>query len=278
MPSTMLKETLLNNWSLINDLSAKDKNWSEEPSNLSWRQLIWKTIIWLIIWWIISAILFITLSFAWKMFVDALQQTGGIVKANPILPFLLLFIGFLWTFIWNILVAGAYNLFFSKKYCDISKMFGLLLLTNGILFFILAPIYIVFSSQVDTLFLILWFHVVFSVFVSANQIEFLSNPNYSASALMWNVLWFALSLLVYGIFRKSSWDGSIQSKVYLLMLIPSIVWYTLIPFGHWIREKIYYKVYEGWSNPLFISSTDNQFDINNKTDDGEWDNQSNVEI
>lgn len=274
----MLKETLVNNWSLINDQSLKNQNWSEEPSNLSWRQLIWKTLIWLIVWWIISTILFITLSFAWKMFVDAFQQTGEIVRANPVLPFLLLFIWFLWTFIWNIWVAGAYNLFFSKKYYDISKMFWLLLLTNWILFFILAPIYIVFSSQVDTLFLILWFHVVFSVFVSANQIEFLSNPNYSASALMGNVLWFALALLIYSIVWKSSWDGSIQNKVYLLMLIPAIVWYTLIPFGNWIREKIYYKVYESWSNPLFISSVEDELNINNKTENTEKNEQTNVEI
>jgi len=269
---------LVNNWSLLNDSTPKTKNRGEEPSNLSWRQLIWKTLIWLIIWGVISTILFITLSFAWKMFVDAFQQTGDIVRANPILPFLLLFIGFLWTFIWNIWVAGAYNLFFSKKYYDISKMFWLLLLTNWILFFILAPIYIAFSKQVDVLFLILWFHVFFSVFVSANQIEFLSNPNYSASALMWNVLWFALSLLVYSLVWKSSWGGSIQNKVYLLMLIPAVVWYALIPFGSWIREKIYYKVYENWSNPMFISSIEDQFDLNDKSENIKWDDQTNVEL
>lgn len=274
----MLKETLVNNWSLINDQSFKNKNRSEEPSNLSWRQVLWKTLIGLIIGWIISAILFITLSFAWTMFVNAFQQTGEMVRANPILPFLLLFIWFLWTFIWNIWVAWAYNLFFSKKYYDISKMFWLLLLTNWILFFILAPIYIVFSNQVDTLFLILWFHVFFSVFVSANQIEFLSNPNYSASALMGNVLWFALSILVYSIVWKSWWDDSIQNKVYLLMLIPAIVGYALIPFGSGIREKIYYKIYENWTNPLFISSTQEDFDLNDKSDWIKDDDQTNVEL
>ncbi len=274
----MLKETLVNNWSLSNDQFPKNKNRSEEPSNLSWWQLLWKTLIWLIIWWIISAILFIALSFSGKIFIDAFQQTGEIVRTNPILPFLLLFIGFLWTFIGNIWVAGSYNLFFNKKYRDISKMFGLLLLTNAILFFILVPIYIVFSKQVDTLFIILWFHVFFSIFVSACQIEFLSNPNYSASALMWNVLWFALSLLIYSIVWKSSWDGSIQNKVYLLILIPAIVWYALIPFGSWIWEKIYYKVYENWSNPLFISSNEDEFNIDETTDMTGEDDQTNVEI
>jgi hypothetical protein len=86
------------------------------------------------------------------------------------------------------LVAGAYSVFFSKKYYDSSKMFGFLLLTNALLLLILAPIYIVFSKDIGTLFLLLGFHVMFSIFISANQMDFLSNPNYSGSALMGNVL------------------------------------------------------------------------------------------
>lgn len=274
----MLNEEYLSKsqW-LIQDqfLLEKDKNKFEEPFNLTWRQIFWKTWIWLIIGWIIAAILFITLSFTWKMFTDAFQQANEMIRTNPILPFLLLFIWFLWTFIWNIWIAWAYNLFFNKKYYDISKMFGSLLLTNWILLFILAPIYIVFSKQIDTLFLILWFHVFFSVFISANQIEFLSNPNYSASALMGNVLGFSLALLIYSIIRKTSWMWSIQNKVYLLMLIPSIVWYAIIPFGSWIREKIYYQMYEMWNNPLYIPSWRN---IENDTEIKDEDEQANIEL
>ncbi|MCF7834979.1 hypothetical protein K9M48_02895 [Candidatus Gracilibacteria bacterium] len=259
---------LLNNQSLI----EKEKNGFEEPFNLSGRQILGKTAIGLIIGGIIAAILFITLSFTGKLFTDAFQQVGEIIRVNPILPFLLLFIGFLGTFIGNIGVAGAYNLFFNKKYYDISKMFGSLLLTNGILFFILAPIYIVFSKQIDTLFLILGFHVFFSVFISANQIEYLSNPNYSASALMGNVLGFSLAMLIYSIIRKTSGIGSIQNKIYLLMLIPSVVGYTIIPFGSGIREKIYYQIYEMGNNPLYISSTKNSDrDDENKDENNEED-------
>ncbi len=273
----MLKETLVNSWYLSNDNIVTNNNWTEEPSNLNWRQLLWKTFIWLGIWLIISAILFIALSFAWKFFIDAFQQSSGISKINPVLPFLLLLIGFIWTFIWNILIAWAYNLFFNKKYYDISKMFSLLLLTNGILFFILAPIYIVFSKQIDMLFFVLWFHVMFSVFISSNQIEFLNNPNYSASSLMWNVLWFSLSMLLYSLLRKSTWDWTIQNKVYLLMLLPAVIWYTIIPLGSWIWEKIYYKIYENWSNPLFIAS--NNWSENTQQDQNDsQDEQSNVEI
>jgi hypothetical protein len=38
------------------------------------------------------------------------------------------------------------------------------------------------------------------------------------------------------------------------MLLPSILGYSLTPFGSGIREKIYYKIYEMWSNPFYILS------------------------
>ncbi|MEI7919250.1 MAG: hypothetical protein WCH65_03450 [bacterium] len=135
----------------------------------------------------IAALLFVILSFMGGMFTSAFGQQAG-ATVNPLLSLILLFIGFLSTFIGNIAVGGIYNLFFNRKYYNTSKMFGLLFLTNGILFFFLAPIYIVFAGQIDVLFLILGFHILFSVFTSAAQIEFSTNPNYSASSFMGNVL------------------------------------------------------------------------------------------
>jgi len=102
---------------------------------------------------VIAALLFVILSFMGGMFTSAFGQAGSTV--NPLLSLVLLFIGFLSTFIGNIAVGGLYSLFYSRKYYTTSKMFGLLFLTNGILFFFLAPIYIVFASQIDVLFLIL---------------------------------------------------------------------------------------------------------------------------
>ena len=133
-------------------------------------------------------------------------------------------------------------------------MFGLLFLTNGILFFFFAPIYIVFSSQIDVLFLILGFHVLFSVFTSAAQIEFSTNPNYSASSLMGTILGFALAFLAYTLVYKMSGSAEVQQKIYLFMLIPPVVGYGLIPFGSGIREKIYYKFYELGNNGFYIPS------------------------
>jgi hypothetical protein len=142
------------------------------------------------------------------------------------------------------IVAGAYSVFYSKKYYNSSKTFGFLLLTNAILLVVLAPIYIVFAKQVETLFLILGFHIMFSSFVSANQMDFLSNPNYSGSALIGNVFGFAMAFLVYSIIYKSAKVSSVSNQTYFFMLFPSIISFTLIPFFAGLWEKIYYKFYE----------------------------------
>ena len=39
-----------------------------------------------------------------------------------------------------------------------------------------------------------------------------------------------------------------------MLLIPSIVAYTCVPFFHSLREKIYYKFYENGNNFMFLPS------------------------
>lgn len=256
-------------------------NLNVEPNNLTGWQLLGKVAIGLVLWGIISVLLFVVISFVGTMFVEALNQTTDFISPNPLLPLILLFIGFLSTFIGNMSVAGVYNLFFGQKYYDSSKMFGFLLLTNGLLFFILAPIYLVFSKNIETLFFILGFHVLFSVFVSANQIEFLANPNYSGSALMGNTVGFAIAILIYSLFYKTSGTTSVQTKMYLFMLLPSVLAYTLIPLGAGIWEKVYYKFYEMWNNAFYIPSISEvvaeQVEENNGQVQYE-DDQTNVDI
>jgi len=226
-----------------------------EPGNLSGWQLIGKMFIWLLIGWIIAALLFVALSFMGSIFMSAIgQMAGEFTKPNPLLSLILLFVGFLATFIWNSAVAWVYNMFYTKKYHDSSKTFGLLLLTNAILLIAFAPLYLIFSKDIQVLFFVLWFHIIFSTFVSASQMEFVSNPNFSWSSLIGSVLWFSLTLLVYGLVYKSSWASSAQQQTYLLMLLPSILAFVIMPLGAWIWEKIYYKFYEMWNNGFFIPS------------------------
>jgi len=224
-----------------------------EPSNLSGRQLVGKVFIGILIGGVIAALLFVILSFMGGMFTSAFGQQAG-ATVNPMLSLILLFIWFLSTFIGNIAVGGIYSLFYNRKYYNTSKMFGLLFLTNGILFFFLAPIYIVFASQIDVLFIILGFHILFSVFASAAQIEFSTNPNYSASSFMGNILWFALAFLAYALIYKMSGSAAVQQRIYLFMLLPPMLGYAIIPFGAGIREKVYYKFYELGNNGFYIPS------------------------
>ncbi len=231
---------------------ANQSDFFNEPSNLSWRQLVGKVFIGVLIWATIAALLFIILSFMWGMFTSAFGQAG--TSANPMLSIILLFIGFLSTFIGNIAVGGIYSLFYNRKYYNTNKMFGLLFLTNGILFFFLAPIYLIFANQISILFFVLGFHVLFSVFVSAAQIEFSTNPNYSASSFMGNILGFAIAFFMYALIYKMSGSAELQQKIYFFMLVPPVIGYALIPFGAGIREKIYYKFYELGNNGFYIPS------------------------
>lgn len=245
-----------------------------EPSNLSGWQLVGKVAIGILIGWVMAALLFVILSFIGTMFTSQLGQTSTTV--NPMLSLILLFIAFLTTLIGNISVGGLYSLFYSKKYYNATKMFSLLLLANGILFFFMAPIYMIFGNKIDILFFVLWFHVLFSVFISAAQIEFAANPNYSASSLMGTLLGFTLSLLMYALIYKISGSAAEQEKMYLFMLLPPILAYTIVPFGAGIREKIYYKFYELGNNWLYIP-TISQDDETSDTTDTSSDDEINIE-
>lgn len=246
------------------------------PNTLSNRQLLGKMGTGLLIWVLISFLLFLLLSFLGSIFTDALQASE-FVTPSPLLPLFMLFIGFLVTVIGNMIVAGLYNLFYSTVYYDSTKMIALLLLTNGILFLILSPIYIAFFNEPTHLFLILWFHILFSIFLSSNQIEFFANPNYAASNIIGNTCGFALSLLVYGLIYKTSIATSgqhAQQAVYLLMLLPSILGFTLIPLCLGLRQKIYYKFYELGNNGFYIPSLSEIVVPENPTDE---DTETNVE-
>ena len=251
----------------IPNIQPLDQNWStaklaNEPSNISGRQIVGKIGLWLGLGGAITAVLFMITTFVGGLFSSAMTQTGAAgMTTNPILSIILLFIGFISTLIGNMAIAGIYSLFFSKKYANSSKIYGLLLLTNGLLFFIFAPIYLIFTNQIQTLFIIMWFHITFSIFISACQIEFSANPNYSGSGLIGNTIGFALVIVTYSMFYKGSLLDWAEKQTYLLMLLPTILGYTLIPLGASIREKVYYKAYEMGNNPFYLSSIDEQDEL-----------------
>lgn len=247
------------------------------PQNFSGRQIVAKTGIGLLLGTMIAFLLFLVIGFVWSMFTDAIQQSNEFIKPNALLPFILLFIGFIITLIGNMILAGLYNLFYNSIYYDITKMFWLLLVTNAIVLVFFAPIYLLFQTAPETLFFLLGFHVIFSIFVSSNMIEFIANPNFSWSTMIGNILGFALAMLLYAMIYKASNADVAPKTVYLLMLLPSILWFTCMPLSLSIRQKIYYLFYEAGNNIFYLPSLD-EVSIEN-TDKTNPDNEpTNVEI
>ena len=224
-----------------------------EPSQSSWRGLVWKVFVWLVIGGIIAILLFLILSFVWWIFTNTSTQISWFSSANPILSLIILLIWFLCSFIGNLAMAWSYSLFFQDRYFKTTKIMWILLLTNWILFLFFTPIYLVFGWEPNTLFLVLWWHIIFSIFLSSQQLETISNPNYSASSLVGNTLWFVLTILIYSLIRKWSEVWGIQNQTYLLLLMPPVIWFTIIPLFLWIRERIYHKMYEIWNNWFYTA-------------------------
>jgi hypothetical protein len=71
---------------------------------------------------------------------------------------------------------------------------------------------------------------------------------------MGNILGFAFALLLYGVIYKISASSAPEQRIYLFMILPALLGYTLLPFGSGIREKIYYKFYEMGNNGFYIPS------------------------
>lgn len=233
-----------------------------EPNNTSVGQIVAKVLIGLVIGLIIAFLVFIiTILFNTMItqWVRALSSSGSI-SWNPVLPGIFMLIAFIASLTGNIIVATVYNLLYTSKYYDMSKMLSLILISQIIIFFILAPVYILFWDSILWLFIIVAFHSIFSVFISYSLMEFTTNPNYSASNLIGGVIWFCITLLVFLWFYRSfgasdfGLDSTSNQKIKLLIAIPPLLSYTLIPLCYCLREKLYYKFYEMGNNFFFVPS------------------------
>jgi Co/Zn/Cd efflux system component len=95
--------------------------------------------------------------------------------------------------------------------------------------------------------------VIFGFFISYTLIEFTTNPSYSASSLIWSVLGFGITLVIYmAIYSATKEDVDGTNTLYLHVLSPFLISYMIIPLFHGIWTQIYYGIYTGWSNPLFV--------------------------
>ena len=103
-------------------------------------------------------------------------------------------------------------------------------------------------DNMATLYIILWFQIIFELFIAKNLIDFLSQPNYSASSLMWNTLWVVLAVVVHMVIVS----GGVENVVPIIA--SSVVAYVMIAVWSWLWDAIYYKFYQWWSNPFYLPS------------------------
>lgn len=225
-----------------------------EPANPSRWQVFMKTWLWLIVGVFIAFLVFVILLLVGGVVQEALAERiiGG-DGINPLLPLILLVVAFLGTFIWSVILAGIYNLIFTEKYYDMSKMFSLTLFANIIVFMFFIGLYLLFANMIEPLFFVLAFHIIFTVFLSIALIEISTNPNYAAVHLLGAAIGLVLAILIFAIAYKFI-DINEGSSVNVLLSLPPVLAYCFVPFWHGLREKIYFKFYEAGNNFFYIPS------------------------
>ncbi|GHW02433.1 hypothetical protein AGMMS50249_2190 [candidate division SR1 bacterium] len=224
----------------------KKATFSVAPNQVTLSSFFGKIVIGVITGGIISALLFAILSVVGGLL--STESSGGIL--GPLLAF----IGFIAGMLGNMGLALFYNLFFSKRYYSLSKMLGLVFTSSIIIFLICIPLYFLpFADGQTNSFTILGFQIIFSCFLSINLIEYLAQPNYSASSLLGNTLGFMISILVFMSFI-SSISGD-ENQTFLFMLAPTMIAYISIIAGNGIRDAIYYKLFQRGNNPFYLKSS-----------------------
>lgn len=212
------------------------------PSDVSAWLFFGKIFVGLLVWVCVACLLF------WSLTAIGWLTEVWDWQANPILWLLLPVVWFIVSLVWNGALAWLYSLFFSKRYYNFSKMLWLIFVSSLLilpLFIIISALYyFVFKANIDSLYFILKLQLVFSLFISLNLMDFLSQPNYSASSLIWNTIWTALALIV-ALFI--SWGIA-------LITVSAITTYTLAVFWAWVWDAIYYKFFEWGNNPFYLPS------------------------
>ena len=224
-----------------------------EPHNPTGRQVMIKWIVWLIVWTAIAFLIFVMLILVAWVISWALNAGDSGATISPLLPVILLIIAFIGTFIGNLILAGVFNLVYTTKYYDMRKMFTISLLLNILLFIFFIPLYFIFAGQVTVLFLVLWLHILLTIYLCYSGIEITTNPNYAASSMIGSAWGFAVAVFIFAMMYKIL-NTNVGSQVNILMSLPPVLGYLFIPLFQSIREKLYYKFYSLWNNFLYIPS------------------------
>ena len=250
IPQIWMNQNIGQNLNIIQQQKEKKQaiSFGNEPNEVTWWLFIGKIIMGLITWWLVAAILF---ALSWVIG-SLLWWNNG--NPSEILWIVLAVVGFITGMIWNMWCAFLFSIIFSKRYYKLSQMLWLVFTSTLIIFILFIPIYFFFQG-VLVLYSVLWFQIIFSFFITISLLDFLSHPNYSASSLMGNLVGFMLSCAVY--LAVATWiikADDLTSWILPLMILPSLIWYTATLIGSCIRDAVYYKFFEWWSNPFYLTS------------------------
>ena len=210
------------------------------PSDVTAWSFFGKIILWIVVWICVAALLFATLSALWWLSSDDNGMSSIIWVILPV-------VGFVVGFIWNLALALLYNVFFSKRYYSFSKMAWLIFASLIICLLFFVPYFL--YDNMTALYALLWFQIIFELFIAKNLIDFLSQPNYSASSLMWNTLWVVLAILIHILIISQT-----DVTKFLPIIFSVVLSYATIAIWSWIWDAIYYKFYEWWNNPFYLPS------------------------
>ena len=186
----------LNTQKIVKDNNKPDvAMFDNAPNDVSIGSFFWKIFLGILVWICVAALLLWWLGLSW------ITSSSDGDAINKMISVLLPIVWFIAWFVWNLALAWLYNIFFSKRYYNFGKMFWLIFVSSLIIFLFFFAIYSLsyslFDKNVILLYTILWFQIIFELFISINLMDFLSQPNYSASSLIGNTLWFVLAVVMH---------------------------------------------------------------------------------
>ena len=232
------------------------------PYNPSATTLLGKMMIWLVVGVIVAMIIFaITILFGNTMNL-IIQWLGQVAQdSSPLLWMIMLVIAFLSSMVGNMLIALLYGLVYGGVYPSVGKLMTYALIANVMLFLVLAPLYAIVYTSVSSLFMVLGFHTIFSVFVTSVMNETSIDSHYALSSLIGGMLGIATVVLIFMLVFKVLILNTIDitgkastSQIQIMLSLPALISYSLIPLVIAIWQKIYSWLYDMWSNFLYAGS------------------------
>ena len=236
-------------WPIIQDPKNMEEPdvamFDNAPHDVSMWSFFGKIFVSLVVWICMVALLF------W-----ALAAIGSMINADSedlTTKIIIAVIWFIVHFVWSSFLALMFNIFFSKRYYAYSKMFALIFVSSLIFFAFFLIMYFLYN-KVENYYILLWYQVIFWLYITLNLIDFLSQPNYCASSMLWNTLWCIITIVVYIVILVKLFPNPGTSDYVYIALLPVILAYTLMIFGSELWNAIYYKFYEWWNNPFYLPS------------------------